>query len=174
MIDAQLIFDGTLTQGGGITGTQITASATTQASTNVIDLGSARDLGATEPLGLHVVTTVAFATTNAATLQISLQVCATSNGTYLTILNSPVYAVGDLVAGAPIWRYALPLNQALNDTTGTLKSPGRFLRLLYTVGTGVFTAASNLVFAYINPRLDRFELTTYASNYSANVYSGEL
>ena len=174
MIDANVIFDGTLTQGGGITGAAITASATTQASTNIVDLGAARDVGAGEPLGLFVVTTVAFTTTNSATLQISLQVCATSNGTYLTILQSPVYAAADLVAGAAIFQYALPKNQNLNDTSGTLNTPGRFLQLLYTVGTGVFTTGHNLVFAYIAPRLDRYALTTYSRNYTANVYSGEL
>lgn len=176
MIDSQLIFDGTLpTTGVGspVTGVAITASATTQASTNVIDLLAARDLGADEPLGLHVfVTTTNASTTNSATLTIDFQVSSAAAGTYYSLLTTPLYAASQLIAGAPLFRYALPLNQLQNAVAGVLNAPGRYLRLLYTVGTGVFTNLS--VFSYISPRQDRQEFTVYKNNYTVATTTSEI
>lgn len=173
MIDASQIFDGSVTTDPP-TPVAITASATTQASTNIIDWLAGRDVGAGEPLGIHVDIMEAFTTTNSATLSVALQVCDTTNGTFLTILSSPlVVPASQLIIGCPIFRYAYPVNQILNATAGVLKAPGRYAQLLYTVGTGVFSAGK--VLSWITPRLDRSTAGThYAKNYTAAVVAGQL
>lgn len=157
MIDATQVFDGTFASGTSKpTGAAITV---TRVSTNVIDLGAARDIGAGDEVEIHVQILTAFTAGGAATLQISLQSCATSGGTYVDLLFSPVYAVANLTVGAPIFRYKLPPMQ-LNDT-GT---PNQFLALNYVVATGPMTAGA--VFAYITGMGDRQVVTNYPSNYS--------
>jgi hypothetical protein len=167
MIDANLIFDGTLNYGaaGGAglpTGVAITSTAS---STNVIDLLVSRDLGADDVLELHVDVLQAFTTTNSATLTIAFQTSQSTNSGFVTLLTSPTYAASDLILGAPIFRYEVPLNQALNDTNGVLQPPGRYLRLNYTVGTGIFSAGT--VFSYLNARQDRQQYYTYPNNYTS-------
>lgn len=164
MIDATQIFDGTL---GPATGVAVTVS---RVSTNVLDLLTGRDLGATEPLGIHVIVTQAFATLTS--LTVDFEVCDTVGGAYLNILSSPAIPVAQLVANTEIFRYALPLNQVLNAVAGVLKTPGRFARLNYTVAGAAATTGA--VFAYLNPRRDRNELTIYPKNYTAAVAAGEI
>jgi hypothetical protein len=165
MYDATQIFDGTPPN----TGVAIIAS---RASTNIIDLLVARDVGAgmDTPLGVHVLLTQAFA--GATSLQISFQTCATATGTFVTLLQSPVYPVAQLIAGAPLFRYAVPLNQLLNATAGVLAPPGRFLQLFYTVAGGPFT--SGAIFSYLGVEADRSEFYAYPSNYVAATAAGEV
>lgn len=178
MLDASLIFDGTVSAGPlasiGSTASQVTGIGITNSrvSTNIIDWLTGRDVGASEPLGLHVDITQAFTTTNSATLQISYQVCDTTNGSYLDLILCPPTPVAQLILGAPIFRYALPVNQILNATAGVLKTPGRYAQLSYTVGTGVFTLGK--VFSYLTPRLDRSAYYTYPNAYTVNTAAGEL
>lgn len=169
MLDATQLFDGTISGAGVPTGVAITS---TRVSTNVLDLLTGRDLGADEPIGLHVDVTTAFTTTNSATLQIDFEVCATAGGSYLATLYSAVIPAAQLIIGAPIFRYALPVNQVLNATAGILNVPGRFIRLNYVVGTGIFSAGA--VFSYINPRPDRNAYYSYPKNYTAAVAAGEI
>lgn len=159
MIDTSLLLDGTVSGTGVATGVALT---TTRVSTNVIDLLVARDMGAGSILSLHV--NVMTALTGGTSLQVDFEVCATAGGSYLALLLSPVIPVAQLIAGAPIFRYDLPLNQVLNATAGILNAPGRFIRLNYTV-VGTFGAGT--VFSYITPSLDRNEYYTYPNNYSA-------
>lgn len=163
MIDAQLIFDGTLnpTTGAAITVTRV--------STNVIDLLAARDLGAGEILGLNVNVLQAF--TGGTSLQIDFETCATVAGTYQPLIFSPIVPVAQLIIGCPMFRYGLPLNQVLNATAGILAPPGRFIRLNYTV-VGVMATGS--VFAFVAPLRDRFEYTNYPSNYTAYASPAEV
>jgi hypothetical protein len=172
VIDASQIFDGTVASDPPVP-VSITANATTQASTNILDWLVGRDVGAGETLGVHIDIMTAFTTTNSATLDVTLQVCATTNGTFLTIMQS-VLAVpaSQLIIGAPFFRLAVPVNQILNATAGILKTPGRYMRLLYNVGTGVFSAGA--VFSYIVPRKDRNEYFSYAINYTAATVTGQL
>jgi hypothetical protein len=157
MIDALLIFDGTLdtTGAAGPTGVAITVTRT---STNVIDFAVARDVGVNSDLEVHVVTTTAFAAAGAATLQIEYQTSA-DNATWVGVLDSPTYAVADLVVGALIMRYKVPLFQ-LNDK-GT---PNRYHRLNYTVATGPMTAGA--VTSFITGMDDRNNFIPYGPNYS--------
>lgn len=172
MIDASQIFDGSVTTDPP-TPVAITASATNQTSTNILDWLVGRDVGAAEPLGVHVDIMEAFTTTNSATLRVELQVCDTTNGSFLTILSSPLaIPASQLIIGAPIFRYAIPVNQILNATAGILKTPGRYMQLNYVVGTGVFSAGK--VFSYVTPRLDRQVSQAYPKNYTAAVVAGQL
>lgn len=168
MIDAQYILDGTLNSGGGVTGTAITV---TRDSTNVIDLLAARDVGVDAELGIHMMVTEAFTAAGAATLQIELETSA-DNITYYSLLSSEAYPKAQLIIGAPVFRYAVPLNQLLNATAGVLKAPGRYLKLVYTVATGPMTAGK--VFAWLGPNEDRNQFTVYPGNYTAAVTAGEV
>jgi len=165
MLDATQIFDGTLPS----TGVAIT---TTRVSTNVLDLLVARDVGASEPLGIHVDVLATFTSTVSTTLTVDFEVCDTEGGTYLNILSSPVIPKAQLIAGTSIFRYALPVNQVLNAVAGILKAPGRYIRLNYTVATGPFDTGT--VFAYLTPRMDRNAFYTYPKNYTAAVAAGEI
>lgn len=165
MLDMTQIFDGTPPN----TGAPIT---TTRVSTNVIDLLVNRDVGAGEPLGVHVLVTQTFV--GGTSLQVSLETCTTVGGTYNPIILSPVILTANLVAGvsgSEIFRYSIPPNEANNATAGLLLTPGEFLRLRYTV-VGTFSAGA--IFAFINPRGDRNTLTTYPANYTVYVAPGEL
>lgn len=154
MLDITQIFDGTPPN----TGAAITV---TRASTNVLDLLVARDLGAGEILGLHVAVMQNFV--GGTSLQVSFQVSPdTTDGDFVDLIQSPVIPIAQLVVGTPIFRYVLPLNQLLNATAGVLKAPGRYIRLHYTV-VGTFSAGT--VMSYLTPAEDRQEYWTYPNNY---------
>ena len=178
MIDTSLVFDGTVSAGPIATIGSQTAQSTgvaitnTRVSTNIIDWSTGRDVGSDVPLAIHVFVTTTFTTTNSATLQISYQVCSTTNGTYNDLVFSPVIAAAQLVPGSPIFRVDLPANQVKNATAGVLLTPGRYAQLNYTVGTGVFSAGA--VFAYISPRQDRSQYFSYPNAYTVAVASGEI
>lgn len=117
-----------------------TASAITSSSVsaNVIDLANFRDLGvqggeSTPPKVMCLVTT-AFTTTNAATLTVNVQ-GSTDSATWSTYASSPATAAAALVAGARLFDIDLP-RPAAGDALP------RYLRLSYTVGTGVFSAGA--------------------------------
>ncbi len=160
MIDATYLFDGTV-NGSTLTGAAITV---TRDSTNILDLLAARDIGAVNNLGLFVQVTTAFTAVGAATLTIDYQTCATVGGTYKSLMISNPYPKADLIVGAPIFRYALPMNQSLNSTSGVVAAPGRYVKLVYTVATGPMTAGA--VMAWIAPINDRVQYQTYAANYT--------
>ena len=167
MIDSSLIFDGTFNSAAGTaTGVALT---TTTVSTNILDLLVARDIGAGNDIEMHVQVLTAFA--GGTSLQVGLQVCATTNGTYLGLILSPVAPTAQLIVGAPIFRYTLPVNQILNATAGILKAPGRYLQLAYTI-VGTYTLGT--VFSYLSADKDRNVYYTYPNNYTANIYSGEI
>lgn len=164
MLDSTLIFDGTLPS----TGIAVTA---TRVSTNVIDVLTARDEGAGNMLQFVVDVTTTFTTTNSATLQVQFETCATAGGSYVPLLLSPVIVAANLIAGQQI-AYLIPRNQLNNETAGVLQPPGQFLRLTYTVGTGVFSAGAVLAYLNVAPDVDTFY--SYPKNYTATYPTAAL
>lgn len=106
----------------------------TEASTNVIDLLNARDMGPGElPLRVACYVGTAFATTDAATLRIDLQ-GSTDNVTFNTYASSRTYTAAELTAGKKL----APLDWP-NVAVGSLP---RYLRLAYQSGALHWTPGS--------------------------------
>lgn len=122
-----------------------TAVTVTAASTDVLDLSVARDLGVTDGPALEVNIHIleAFTASGSATLQIQVQ-GSTDNSTYYTMAESMAYAVADLTLGRRLLPIKLPM------PADTQAAP-RYLRLNYVVATGPMTAGK--LFAGLN--LDR-------------------
>lgn len=112
---------------------------TTQAahdSDNIVDCGLANaNLGAGTPKWLVVSVNTAFTTSASGTLTVALQDCATVGGSYATVIAGETHAVTALVKGFKILCVPLPAEHA------------RFLKLVYTIGTGAMTAGA--IDAYI-------------------------
>lgn len=132
IMDGQLLFD---------SAAAITATAN---STNVIDLSQARDLGIGDGPALkvncQVVTT--FQSAGATTLNIQVQ-GSTDNSSYSVMAQTDAIPKAALVAGAGAFNIDLPRPQ-----------PGqavpRYLRVVYTVATGPFTAGNMTTFLNID------------------------
>ena len=129
ILDALYLFD---------TAAAITASATVQASTNVLDLGAHRDMGIGDNPSLKLLVQVeeAFTTTNSATLGVALQ-GSTNNTNWTTMLSSPQSTMtpGTLIAGARLFEVDVP-RPAPNEAIP------QYLRILYTANVGVFSTGS--------------------------------
>jgi hypothetical protein len=159
MIDANLIFDGTLNPAAGV------AITTSRASTNVLDLLAGRDIGAglayDQEIRVDVMQNFAGV---GASLQVQVQEApdngAGAPGTYYTIAETDAIVTASLLAlGRPIARYSWPVIQA-NYPAGDA-APPRFLRLNYVVAAGPFTGGS--VLAYLNA--DRDSRVIYKANF---------
>lgn len=99
----------------------------TIASTDVIDLGNARDLGpgrTNTKIVCQVVT--AFVTTDSGTLIVQFQV-STDNSTFTTLIQTRAYAASELVVGAKLLSADYP---ALDDAVAL----PRYVRLAYVMG----------------------------------------
>lgn len=108
----------------------ITATGSTP-STNVVDLGVARDIGgaATENLALLVQVVTAFTSGGSATLQVQFQT-SPDNTTWSNLAISDAVPVAQLAAG-----YKFLVNKVPGPTS-------RYMRLNYIVGTAVMTAGT--------------------------------
>ncbi len=105
------------------------------ASTNVIDLGVARDIGGavTDELYLLCQVVTAFTSGGSGTLQVQYQ-GSTDNSSWTTIVQSDAVAVASLIAGYKFLQNAVP---SVNSSTLY-----RYHRLNYVIGTAVMTAGA--------------------------------
>lgn len=127
----------------------------TAVSTDVVDLANARDLGPGTPIRVLCQVAVAFATTNAATLQVQVQ-GSTDNSTYSTYAESRAYAVTECdVIGTRLLDIDIP------RPSGEAAIP-RYLRMRYVVGTGDFTPGA-VTAAFV---LDRDDIPQYPSGFA--------
>ena len=140
IMDGLLLFD---------TAVNITAATGTQASTNVIDLGVARDIGVGDDPAMKILVQVLTAYTGATSMSVALQ-GSTDNTTYTTMVTSGVVTVS---AGA-LWNLA---GVRLLEMDVPRPAPGqaipRYLRLLYTTN-GVWTTAGTLTATLVIDRQD--------------------
>ena len=156
LIDSGLLFDGSYSAGGVLSGAAITTAWANPAtpgnynSTNVIDTSQlaatataqGRDIGIGDDLILLVVATVSIVGAANSTLEITLQAAPDSGsgtpGSYVPIASSPLYAVGTggIAAGTELFRIPLPVSLAANQP--------KFYNLQYTVGTANITSGSVL------------------------------
>lgn len=106
----------------------------TEASTNIVDLANARDMGPGEqPLRIACYVGTAFATTDSATLTIQAQ-GSTDASTWAVYAQSRAYSAAELVAGAKLAPMDWP-----NVAVGSLP---RYLRLAYVSGALHWTPGS--------------------------------
>src|SRR5262245_10481611 len=128
ILDSQLLFD----SASAITG------ATGGASTNVVDLVNARDMGVGDAEGktpkTMILATTTFLTTDAATLNVQVQ-GSTDNNTYTTYAESRALAAAVLTAG----KYLLPIDMPRPAPGAALP---RYIRLNYAIATGHFTVGA--------------------------------
>lgn len=157
MIDAATLLEGTVSAASVVTGTAITAS---RVGTNVLDLGSNRDIGAGKDINIRTVVTEAFATLTSLTMAIQ---SSADNSAFVELLVSPAFAVANLVVGTE-WIYTLPRKQLNDPAAGT---PNRYLRLNWTVGGSDATAGK--VFSYITGGEDADAFQAYPRGYSMTV-----
>jgi hypothetical protein len=128
------------------------------ASTNIIDLGVARDIGdaVTQSLYLLCQVATAFTSGGSATLQVQVQSAPDNNGvpgSWSTIEQSDAIPVASLVQG-----YKFLPGAMVSPAT-----PGRFLRLNYVIGTATMTVGA--ITAALVPSLD--QQPAYARAYAA-------
>lgn len=131
------------------------AVTTTAASTDSMDLGAARDIGAGEP-DLYAVAIVGAAFTSAtatATLTIQLQGAPNNGGvagSWYTILSSPAIPLGQLAANSKILQVPIPIlaqvSPTVISTTGTFSSGSTAVTAaVATVINGMFVSGTGIV-----------------------------
>lgn len=136
------------------------AITSTAASTNVLDLLIARDIGVGDTQEINVYTVAAFTSGGTPTLQVSLQ-GSVDNATFYDINMSPVIAMSALVAGTHI--FAVPMARLFQPNMQAVGMP-RYIRLNYVVASGPFTGGT--INAWIGADLDRQAYYTYPRNYT--------
>lgn len=127
------------------------AVTTTAASTDIIDLGAARDMGNGEPLELVILVTQNVTAAGAATVTFALETDDNAGFSSPVVLaNSGAIGKALLTAGAEVLRVKVPLDAE------------RYLRTNYTVATGPLTAGTFTAFL----AHDRQASRAYASGFT--------
>jgi hypothetical protein len=131
---------------------QAVTSTGSTASSNVIDLGVARDIagGVVEALKLLIQVNTTVTSGGSATLQVQVQTSA-DNSSWSTLAESAAIAVASLVQGYRFFENGVP------------GPTSRYLRLNYVVGTAAMTAGK--LDAALVPSLD--VQPVYARGYAA-------
>ena len=127
-------------------------------STNIVDLGTTRDIGSAQSDFLYLLAqvTTAFTSAGSATLQVQVAVAPDNNGvpgSYTVIAQTAAVAVGSLTAG----------RQFLAGEFLSSPIAYRFIKLTYVIGTAVMTAGA--LKAALVPSLDA--QPTYGRGYTA-------
>lgn len=127
------------------------AVTTTAASTDIVDLGAARDMGNGEPLELVVLVTQSVTAAGAATVTFALETDDNAGFSSPVVLaNSGAIGKAALTAGTEVLRVKVPLDAE------------RYLRTNYTVATGPLTAGTFTAFL----AHDRQASRAYASGFT--------
>ena len=127
------------------------AVTTTAASTDIVDLGAARDMGNGEPLELVILVTQSVTASGAATVNFTLETDDTAGFSSPVVLaSSGAIGKAALSAGTEVLRAKLPLDAE------------RYLRTNYTVATGPLTAGTFTAFL----AHDRQASRAYASGFT--------
>ena len=124
---------------------------TTAASTDIVDLGAARDMGNGEPLELVILVTQSVTAAGAATVTFTLE--TDDNAAFsspVVLANSGAIGKAALGAGTEVLRVKVPLDAE------------RYLRTNYTVATGPLTAGTVTAFL----AHDRQASRAYASGFT--------
>ena len=124
---------------------------TTAASTDIVDLGAARDIGNGEPLELVILVTQSVTAAGAATVTFTLE--TDDNAAFsspVVLANSGAIGKAALGAGTEVLRVKVPLDAE------------RYLRTNYTVATGPLTAGTFTAFL----AHDRQASRAYASGFT--------
>lgn len=111
------------------------AVTTTAASTDIVDLGAARDMGNGEPLELVILVTQTVTAAGAATVTFTLETDDNAGFSSPVVLaSSGTIGKAALAAGTEVLRVKLPLDAE------------RYLRINYIVATGPLTAGTFTAF----------------------------
>jgi len=127
------------------------AVTATAASTDIVDLGAARDMGNGEPLELVILVTETVTAAGAATVTFTLETDDNAGFSSTFVLaSSGAMAKAVLTAGTEVLRVKVPLDAE------------RYLRTNYTVATGPLTAGKFTAFL----AHDRQASRAYASGFT--------
>lgn len=129
------------------------AVTTTAPSTDIVDLGAARDMGNGEPLELVILVTQSVTAAGAATVTFTLETDDNAGFSSPAVLaNSGAIGKAALPAGTEVLRVKLPLDAE------------RYLRTNYTVATGPLTAGTFTAFLAHERQASR----AYASGFTVS------
>jgi hypothetical protein len=129
------------------------AVTTTAPSTDIVDLGAARDMGNGEPLELVILVTQSVTAAGAASVTFTLETDDNAGFSSPAVLaNSGALGKAALPAGTEVLRVKLPLDAE------------RYLRTNYTVATGPLTAGMFTAFL----THDRQASRAYASGFTVS------